>query len=80
MEREEIGSNFFFSQKKNAIILVLQLIKISLQPELSSQHCCRILGGYPERDDEVQTNGRKSFGLKLDVTDEVKLSMLNLVC
>ena len=41
---------FFFSPKKNAILLVLPIEEISLRPELYSPHCFRIQGGYPERD------------------------------
>ena len=41
-----------FRQKikiKNAILLVLPIEEISLQPELSSPAHFRIQGGYPER-------------------------------
>ena len=47
-------------KKKNAILLVLPIEEISLQPELSSPPCFRIQGGWSERDE--RTDGGRTDG------------------
>ena len=52
---------FLFSLKtKNAVILVLPIEKISLQPELSSPPRFRREGGYPERYGRTEDGGRRT--------------------
>ena len=68
-KKSENFENIFCSAKpkKNAILLVLPIEDISLQPELSSPPRFRIQGGYPERDEGRRTkDGRKSSCLILD--------------